>query len=109
MSQLMLSLLVDSQDTGYVYNPGDPGSPSYRGAMDYPNTIYQGYPGSSRYIWSSKSPGYPFINTDQLIPGMEINKKKEFFVLTSKYKIKPLLILMLTIYIIYKIFIFLFK
>jgi hypothetical protein len=61
----MSELIINSSMAGMIdttFNPGRPGSPNYRGAKDYPDTIYPGYSGSQRYVWEPLSLGYPFLD-----------------------------------------------
>jgi hypothetical protein len=46
--------------------PFQAGAPLYPGAVDYPDTVYKGYPGSQGYIIEPNSPGYNLVSTDKV-------------------------------------------
>jgi hypothetical protein len=81
MSQTQYIAQLTSGQSININRLGDPGSPTYPGAIDYPDTVYQGYPGSSNYIWERQSSGYPFLNVDKALPSMIPNRlwKRESF------------------------------
>ncbi len=59
-----IALLTSGSDT--YFRPGRPGSPNYKGAKDYPFSVYPGYPGSQRYVWEPGSTGFPFIDSSKV-------------------------------------------
>jgi hypothetical protein len=59
--------------------PSTPGSPTYIGAVDYPDTVYQGYIGSTGYTYEPRATGYDIIDTSNIpFPVARIPKSQEF-------------------------------
>lgn len=46
--------------------PFQPGAPLYPGAVDYPDTVYKGYPGSQNYVVEPNSAGFGIVETDKM-------------------------------------------
>ncbi len=69
-----MSVADEGGNVRFYNKLGEPGSPTYRGAKDYPDTIYQGYPGSSTYVWEPRSVGFPFINSDKVLKSIIPNR-----------------------------------
>jgi hypothetical protein len=65
---------------------GAPGSPTYKGAVDYPSTIYQNYPGTPTYIWEPRQDGYPWIDHNKVIDPIQRNWSESFRYITPKFK-----------------------
>ena len=61
------------------YQPYDPGAPNYIGAVDYPKTVYQGYMGSSGYIYEPRAVGYNIIDdSNARVPVARFPSTQEF-------------------------------
>jgi hypothetical protein len=74
------------------YKPYEPGGPNYIGAVDYPNTVYQGYIGSAGYIYEPRSIGYGIIDdSNARIPVAKSPSKDEFKDLDLRTTISPIL------------------
>jgi hypothetical protein len=50
-----------------VIEPTDPGGPNYIGAVDYPSTVFNGYIGSSNYVYEPRAIGYNMIDNSKAI------------------------------------------
>jgi hypothetical protein len=74
------------------YQPTDPGAPNYIGAVDYPKTVYQGYIGSTNYVYEPRSTGYGIIDpSNATFPVAKMPKSVEYKELNLRTFIAPLL------------------
>jgi hypothetical protein len=61
------------------YQPADPGGPNYIGAVDYPKTVYNGYIGSTNYMYEPRSLGYGIIDDSDVMPPVAKMPKTDEF------------------------------
>jgi hypothetical protein len=80
-----------AQMSATKYQPSVPGSPTYIGAVDYPETVYQGYIGSTNYTYEPRATGYGIIDASNIpYPVARMPKTSEFKELNLRTIISPL-------------------
>jgi hypothetical protein len=89
-SQLSNAILAQMSPT--EYQPSQPGGPNYIGAADYPTTVYQGYIGSTNYIYEPRATGYDIIDSSKaMFPVAKMPKTDEYKELNLRTTTSPIL------------------
>jgi hypothetical protein len=91
MSSALNVTILNQKGTSTTSRPSIPGSPTYIGGVDYPNTVYQGYIGSSGYIYEPRAVGYDIIDKSNIpLPIARMPKTTEFKELNLRTATEPL-------------------